>query len=103
MQTTPLFWNPRSRSQKSRHSYSRKGQPPINKRTQHKKTATRKIYVNKIHVKLGHTGEDRMHTTEKKLHYSVKGTLEVFEDCAKAKIRNKFLRKVAEERDLKPG
>ena len=44
-----------------------------------------------------------MRTTAKNLHYSNKGTLEVFEDCATAKTKQKLLHKVVEERDLKPG
>ena len=63
---------------------------------------TRKINANGIHAKLGHTGEDRMRTSVKHLNYSVKGTLELCEDCAMVKINNKFLHKVAEERNLKP-
>ena len=62
-----------------------------------------KIHANHLHAKLGHTGEDRMHATANHLHYSVKGTLEVCKEYSTAKIEQKYLHKVAEERDLKPG
>ena len=45
----------------------------------------RKIHANELHVKLGHPGEDMMRTNTKHLHYSVKGTLEVYEECNTAK------------------
>ena len=61
-----------------------------------------KIHANEIRVKLRHTGEDRICTTVKHLHYSVKGALEVCEDYATAKIKQKFLCKVEEECNLKP-
>ena len=67
-----------------------------------KQIATRNIHVKKLHAKLGHTGEDRMRATKKHLHYSNKGTLEVCEDCATAKSKEKLLHKVAEERELQP-
>ena len=63
---------------------------------------TRKVHSNDIHAKQGHTGEDRMLATANHPHYSIKGTLEVCEYCAKSKTKKKLLLKVAEERDLKP-
>ena len=44
-----------------------------------------------------------MHATTKNLHYSIKETLEVCEDCATAKSKQQLIHKVAEERNLKPG
>ena len=61
------------------------------------------INANKIHTKLSHPGEDRMCATAKNLDYNVKGTLELCEDCATAKIKHKSLHKVAEEPYLKTG
>ena len=40
--------------------------------------------------------------TVNRLHYSFKGALEVCEECATAKIKQKLLHKVAEEINLKP-
>ena len=68
-----------------------------------KKLATRKIHANDLHAKIRHPGEDRMRVAAKHLHYIIKGMIEVFEDYATAKIKQKSLHKVAEERDLKPG
>ena len=62
-----------------------------------------KIYASELQVKLNHPGEDRMRATTKHLHYSVKGTLQVCEECAKVKIEQKLLQKVAEEHYLQPG
>ena len=62
----------------------------------------RNIHINKLHAKLGHTGEDRMRATKNHLHYSVKETLEVCEDSATAKRKQKLLHKVAKERNLQP-
>ena len=64
---------------------------------------TQKIHTNKLHTKLGHLGEDSMHATSNQLHYNVKGVIELCEYCAMAKIKQKFLDKVAEERDLNLG
>ena len=44
-----------------------------------------------------------MHATTKQLNFNVKGTLEFCEYCDMGKINHKFLHKVAEERNLKPG
>ena len=44
-----------------------------------------------------------MRTTAKHLQCSVKGALEVCEDCATAKINQKLLHKVAEESKFKLG
>ena len=68
-----------------------------------KQLATRKIHANEIHIKLIHPGEDRMCTTANHLYYRIKGVLEVCEGCATAKTKQKFLQKVVEERNLKPG
>ena len=68
-----------------------------------KQIATWKIYANELLTKLGHPREDRMSATVKHLHCSVKGALEVCEECTTAKIKHKFLHKVAEERNLQPG
>ena len=54
-------------------------------------------------MKLIHTREDRIHTTAKHLHYSIKVVLEVCDDCAMDKIKQKMLPKVAEKQDLNPG
>ena len=75
---------------------------------QQEKTTTKqqtiwKTCVNKIHTKLVHPREDRMRVSTNNLHYRVKGAMEVFEDLTTAKSKNKFLRKVVEERDLNPG
>ena len=43
-----------------------------------------------------------MRATKKHLHYSVKGSLEVCEDCDKAKIKHKSIEKVTEERNIDP-
>ena len=45
-----------------------------------KKIATQKIHASKLHMNIGHPGEDRMHVTTNQLQYIVKETLEVFED-----------------------
>ena len=37
-------------------------------KTTTKQIAMQKIHANKLHVKLGHTGEDKMRTTIKHLH-----------------------------------
>ena len=66
-----------------------------------KKISTRKIHVNELHAKLSHPREDRIRATAKHLYYSVKGTLEVFKDWDRVKIKHKLLHKVAEERKLK--
>ena len=42
------------------------------------KIAPRKIHSNRIHVKLGHPGEDRVCASAEHLHKYVKGALEVF-------------------------
>ena len=44
-----------------------------------------------------------MHATEKYLHYSVKGTLEVRWEFTVVKSKHKSLHKVAEEHNLKSG
>ena len=62
-----------------------------------------KVHANKLHAKLGHPEEYKMLRTAHQLHYSIKEVIEVFEDCATAKIKQKFLHKVAEESNLKPG
>ena len=67
-----------------------------------KQIATQKIHSNELHTNLVYPGEDSMHATAKHLHYSVKGMLDICEDCAMAKIRHKLLHKVAEEHDLNP-
>ena len=64
---------------------------------------TRKIHVSKLNAKLGFTREERMRTATNNLHYSVKGTLEVCEECVTARRKQKFLYKVVEERELNPG
>ena len=70
--------------------------------TTNKQIPVWKIHANEIHANLGHPWEDRMRVTMKHLHCSIKETLEVFEDCATAKIKHKYLHKVAEERNLNP-
>ena len=64
---------------------------------------THKIHANGIHAKLIHTREERKQATEKHLHYSVKRAIDIFEDCAMSKCRQKFLYKVVEEQNLNPG
>ena len=44
-----------------------------------------------------------MHTAKNQLDYSIKWTLDICEDYATEKSKQKLLRKVAQERDLKPG
>ena len=44
-----------------------------------------------------------MNTTAKHLQYSLNGALEVCEDCAMVKSKQKQLHKMVEERDLKMG
>ena len=63
----------------------------------------REVRAKELHPKLGQTREDRMWATAKHLYYIIKGTSEVYEDCATAKIKQKSLQKVAEEHDLDPG
>ena len=46
---------------------------------------TREVHSNKLQAKVGHPGEDRMHATANYLHYRIKATLEVCEDCATEK------------------
>ena len=67
-----------------------------------KTIVTRKVCTNKLHTKIGHTGEDRMCATAEHIHYRIKGTLDIYEDCATEKVKHKLEHKVAEERDLKP-
>ena len=64
---------------------------------------TRKIHNNDLHAKIVHHEEYMMRTTVKHLQYRVKEVLEVCEYCAMVKINQKFIHKVAEERDHKPG
>ena len=68
-----------------------------------KQTVKQKIHANDLHVKLDHTGEYRICVTAKHLQYSVKRMLEVCEDCATTKSKQKLLHNVTEEHDLKPG
>ena len=68
-----------------------------------KKIVMREVRAKELHPKLGQTREDRMWATAKHLYYIIKGTSEVYEDCATAKIKQKSLQKVAEEHDLDPG
>ena len=42
-----------------------------------KQLVMRKIYVNKLHANIIHTGEYMMYMNLKHLHYSFKGVLEV--------------------------
>ena len=65
--------------------------------------ATQKIRVKELRAKLGSPIEDRICATVKHIHYSIKGMIQVYEDSAIVKSKHKFLHKVAEERDLKPG
>ena len=60
------------------------------------------MHVNKLHANIGHTGAERMRTTSSNLHLIIKGVLKVYEDCDTENITQKFLQKVAEERDLNP-
>ena len=85
-QMTPLIWPPRSGSQKGRQTYIQKGLPPRNKNNQTNRDA--EIHTNKLHAKLGHPGEDRMHAAANYLQCIVNGAIEF---C------------VAEERVLNPG
>ena len=64
---------------------------------------TWKIHANKLDAKLGHPREDWIHTAKNQLDYSVKWTLDICEDYATETIKQKLLRKLAEEKDLKPG
>ena len=63
-------------------------------------------YVENSHQwdprKLVHTREDRIHEIVKNLHDIIKEKLEVCKYCATAKIKQKLLRKVAEEQDFNP-
>ena len=61
------------------------------------------MYVNELHMNLFHTVEEKMRVTAKHPHYSMKGTLDVCEYCATKKIKQKSLRKVAEDQDLNLG
>ena len=63
----------------------------------------RKIHANDLHVKLIHTGEDRIRATVKHLQYSVRGELDVCEDYSMDKRDHILLHKVAGGRNLKPG
>ena len=58
--------------------------------------ATRKIHADDLHAKLRDLGEYRIHVTEKQLHYSIKGILEVCDDCTTAKSKDKPIHIVAE-------
>ena len=82
---------------------SKGGMVKKQEQTTTKQKATRKIHVNKLHLKLGHPEEERIHVTANHLHYSIKGVLYVCENCANANIKHKLLRKVEEDRDLHPG
>ena len=61
------------------------------------------IHANRIHVNIGHPGENRIHTTIKYLYYNSKVVLDICYKWAKYKSNEKFLRKVKEYQDLKPG
>ena len=63
----------------------------------------RKVHSNELHAKLGHPREYMMRATMKHLHYSVKETLDVCEDCSTSKSKQKLIHKVAEECNLKLG
>ena len=54
-----------------------------------KQLATQKNHSNDIHATLGHSREERMNTTTKTLQYIINGTLEVCQDCAKVKSKQK--------------
>ena len=50
-----------------------------------------KVHTNDLRVKLGHPGEERMCMIAKHLHYSIKGTLDICEECATEKSnRNSY-------------
>ena len=68
-----------------------------------KQPGTRKIHVNDIHANLVHPLEYRMNTASNHLQYSLKLKLEVCRECAVANTNQKYLRTVAEERDLNEG
>ena len=54
-------------------------------KTTTKELAPRKIHTNELHVKLCHTGEERMCAAINNIHHMIKGTIEICEDCAKSK------------------
>ena len=56
-----------------------------------KQIVTQKFYANDLHVKLGHPSEDRMRVIIKYLHYIIKDTLDICEECATEKSnRNSY-------------
>ena len=73
------------------------------KNTTAKQTETQKFHTKELRSKISHLREDMMHATLKHLQRRIKGTLNICEDCAKAKTKQKSLQKLAEERNLEPG
>ena len=58
-----------------------------------KQIVTQKFYANDLHVKLGHPGEDRMRVIVKYLHYIIKDTLDICEECAAKKSNRNIYKK----------
>ena len=74
----------------------------INKQEQTttKQLSTQSIYVNELRAKLRHPGEDRLHTTARRLYYNIRGSIEVLKDCNTVNSNKKYSCKVVEEQDL---
>ena len=62
-----------------------------------KQLSTRKIYINNLHVKRFRLGQDRMHTNENNLQYTIMEMLEVCKYFTMDKSNHKYLCKVVEE------
>ena len=90
----PLFWHLmiRSRKQEGKAYIQPKGTDvKKHENTTTKQIVTQKIYANDLHVKLGHPSEDRMRVIIKYLHYIIKDTLEICEECTREKSnRNSY-------------
>ena len=88
----PEKWNPEGKSPVNLEGTS------VNKQenTRTKQLLTQKRHANDIHANTGYPREERIHVTNKHLHYSIKVAHEVCEDCSE-------IHKVAEGQDLKLG
>ena len=88
----PLLWPLRSGIRKPEgKAYIQPKRTDVKKQenTTTKQIVTQKVYANDLQVKLGHICKDSMRVIVKHLHYSIKETLEICEECAIEKIKQK--------------
>ena len=103
-QMIPLFFYPKNQKREGGTAVQLQWSA-VNKQenTTTKQNAAHKIHTNELHANFGHPREGRISATENYLHYRVKGTVEVCEEFATAKSKNKFIHEVVEECNLEPG